>query len=396
MSPKHSTLTSYVPVLLALALLSLAAVLAARGRQIERWFGAEVSSTQPGLDPNPHYREMSELAARHGVSLEHARTLRRGRSFDIRESPLFLLPDRSLDVLIVGDSTVVWGFSPLIVSRASGQRVGVFAYGQARPTRNFLRTVRSLARRYLTDEGLILLCFSSRDWSQPQNARQVDRNLQALTQMGERELEAFIQNKRSLVPAPFTPGHVAAHWKGVEESLAKIPWLGAASLPELSFYSRWAEPVVAPRTAAAALENTDQRGKQVFYHWDDWKSILLLCPTCSYEAPRRVPPRSRRPDREMLSAAEAASSLPHELGFVITFYGVSSLSGRLRGLYEMALEERAALVDLEAMWPLELAVAVQSGVHVANEGALYQSLLLARWLQRYSNGEPDPNRRAPL
>jgi hypothetical protein len=297
-------------------------------------------------------------------------------------------------VLIVGDSSAVWGLSPPIVSEVSGLRVGIFAYGQARPTRNFLRTVRLLAERYLGETGLILLCFSPQSWSHPLGARQVDARLQVLTSMSANDLEGFIRTKRSLAPAPFTQAHMAAHWKRIEALVTSIPPFGG-ELPDVQLYSRWIEPVVAPRTAAAALENAEQPGKQMFHHWDDWKSILLQCPACPYRFARPVPPTPKRPDAEMVAAAEMALSLPRELGLVITFYGEWS-SARIRGLYDKVLQGRAALADLESMWPLDLEVATQGSSHVANEGALYQSLLLGYWLQRHTRAEPELNRRTKL
>jgi len=379
-------------IALAAGLLGLAMACAIGARTLERWAGAEDYRVGE-RERNPHFSSMAEIAARHGVDLEHARTLKRGRAFELSDSPLFQLQDHALDVLIVGDSSAVWGFSPPIVSKVSGQRVGIFAYGQAHPTREFLRTIRTLATTYLAKDGVILVCFSPQGWDHPVNTKQSSSSLQKITGKSNDQLLRFISDKRA--PSLFSAESMGVHWAGVEAKLHTLPLVERAALPDLALYATWIEPLIAPKTANAARENADDRG-QSFYLWDEWNSILAICSSCKYEKPRGALPKGRKPSKNMAAAAAEARTLPYRLGFVITYYGEAKRSSRLRGLYEQELQEHAALVDIEAMWPANLKVAPHLGSHVANEGALYQSLLLGYWLERFEKGDRDPNRRTKL
>lgn len=375
-------------LILALGLMGVAMLCAVGHSTVERWLG--VQNRVGEHEPNPYFAKMNKVAKRHGVNLEQLRVLQRGRGFKLDDSRLFDLEDRQLDVLIVGDSSAVWGVSPSVVSTVSGLRVGIFAYEQAWPTKNFMATVETLGKTYLAENGLVLLCFAPQGWDRPHRARQGNSSLQRLTAMDTQQLEHFIAQKRH--PSLFSDAAMAEHWESVEAAVEELPVLGPAQLPNLALYATWVEPWIAPKTARAARANAEDAA-HTFYFWDEWNSVLEFCSSCKYELPRDQPPKGKKPTKRMAVAAKEASKLPHRLGFLITFYGDARRSAKLRGLYERELASRAALVDLEAMWPAKLKVGTQGGSHVANEGALYQSLLLGEWLKRFKNGDPNPNRR---
>lgn len=377
---------------LAVGLLGLALACALSAHTLEHLAGAE-NYRVGERERNPYFAPMAEIAARHDVDLEHARTLKRGRAFELSDSPLFQLQDHELDVLIVGDSTAVWGFSPPILSKVSEKRVGIFAYGQAHPTRDFLRTVRTLATTYLAKDGIILLCFSPQGWDHPLNTKQSSSSLQKITGKRDEQLLRFIANKRA--PSLFSAESMAVHWARVETAVDRLPLFQQATLPDLAFYATWIEPLIAPKTAKAARENADDR-EQSFYLWDEWNSILAVCSDCEYQDPRSTLPKGKKPTARMRAAAAQARQLPYRLGFVITYYADAYRSAKLRGLYQRELQQHVALVDIEAMWPAGLKVANHSGSHVFNEGALHQSLLLGYWLKRVEQGDLEPNRQAPL
>lgn len=164
---------------------------------------------------NPLFRDYQELAAPHQIDVSFTRDVTvlgpadPGLSEDALNFPVFCNAPGSLDVLLVGDSTMSWGVIPRVIQGLTGLRVGMFSFRAMYLNERTLRVVRRVHDQYVREGGLTIFGFDV--WTQSMEPEAFRRGeLLRLENMSDSEFRAFAEQrfaecgKRSM--------NVKAHW----------------------------------------------------------------------------------------------------------------------------------------------------------------------------------------
>jgi len=100
---------------------------------------------------------------------------------------LSMLPSDSLvkkiDVLFVGDSTLMWGFDHRQVARNSGLHTAQISFGANTPDSDLAWFTRLLAKCVVAEDGIIVLSYSQKGLAGQRTSRKIDQEVQMSAEM---------------------------------------------------------------------------------------------------------------------------------------------------------------------------------------------------------------------
>lgn len=119
---------------------------------------------------NPLYDEMRDTAAQYGLDVSFIKQATRNREIDLSSVEIFSRRPGYYDVVVFGDSSLIWSFSPQLVAQASGKRVAFLGYESALPNKGFVPFAEQICDVYLKKGGtaVFLFDFWHVDPSEPQ------------------------------------------------------------------------------------------------------------------------------------------------------------------------------------------------------------------------------------
>jgi hypothetical protein len=126
-----------------------------------------------------------------------------------RFSLLSMLPSDSLvnkiDVLFVGDSTLMWGFDHRQVAHNSGLRTAQISFGQNIPDSDLAWFTRLLAKCVIAEDGIIVLSYGVKGLAGDRPNRPIDQEVQRSTEMHScDDLADSMQGEVSVPASPIT------------------------------------------------------------------------------------------------------------------------------------------------------------------------------------------------
>ncbi len=197
---------------------------------------------------NPLYPKMVEVARPYGFDVSFMQNPIHQRSNNLFDSEVFTKPPKYYDVIIFGDSALVWSFSPQIVAQASGKRVAFIGCESAYANKGMIRFAERISRTYLKDDGLAVFLFAWWTWGLDPDGKQVVPQLDELVQSA----------KSDSIRQPL--------------ELALNSMLG---LPRLAVYDELIQPRFAPAAYDTAHREMYGRGC-TFLSWGIGKNAFLL------------------------------------------------------------------------------------------------------------------------
>ncbi|MCE9600037.1 MAG: hypothetical protein K8S54_18900 [Spirochaetia bacterium] len=403
---------------------SLAFDLFAPARFEANIYDQKVPKKVPERTPNnPLYSEYKRRGRELNLDLDFTGVVRSMVPYDRRlnqdtlELELFCAKEKSLDVLLIGDSTMAWGVIPEVIEQRSGLRVGMFAMRSMYLNQATMRTTRRLQKYYLRDGGITLFGFAI--WTQLQESEMVRRGeLRKFNQYSDEEFERFAKERRSScnvepepeeIPEPrlFSRGSLDSYSAELD-LLRKDFRRSLGSLRESSLareFRQWAHPAWfkaktgdAQKEVPLEEERRDE-AQPVSNKFGDYKERISLASfqfvrwdnqTLTATGPFTLrsirstvdPDLSFQISQTHRANAQSLLDLPGRKGFVITIYAEHRSYAIQRSIYAKLYKKHLELLDLGEMHPQERGFAMDNEGHPANLGGLEKSLLIADWLRK--------------
>lgn len=199
---------------------------------------------------NPGYRELSEVAARYGLDVSLMKNPVYAHTNELVDSDVFTKPPKYYDILLFGDSSLIWSFSPQLIEQITGKHVAFIGCESAYPNKGMVRLAERITKTYLKKDGVVVFLFSWWTWSVGPDAKQVVPGLADLVETA----------KSNQIRQPL--------------ELALNSMLG---LPRLNVYKDLIEPRVSPNSYLKEQKQTYGRGCS-FMSWGiGTNSVLLYC-----------------------------------------------------------------------------------------------------------------------
>ncbi|MCC5816582.1 MAG: hypothetical protein JJT78_17655 [Leptospira sp.] len=108
---------------------------------------------------NPLWEEFKKIEKDYKIDLSFTKKVQIKTDWMTFPSGVFCHKPGSLDVLIVGDSTIAWGIVPQVIEQRSGLKVGVFAQRGMYLNKRTVPIVQRLQELYLKPGGMLILGF---------------------------------------------------------------------------------------------------------------------------------------------------------------------------------------------------------------------------------------------
>ena len=131
---------------------------------------------------NPGYPKLAEVAARYGLDVSAMKNPVYARTTELADSDVFSKPPRYYDILIFGDSSLIWSFSPRLLEQITGKHVAFIGCESAYPNRGMVRLAERITKTYLKKDGLVVFLFAWRTWLEDPDAKQVVPGLAELVE----------------------------------------------------------------------------------------------------------------------------------------------------------------------------------------------------------------------
>lgn len=340
---------------------------------------------------------------------------------DSLELELFCAKEKSLDVLLIGDSTMAWGVIPSVVEQRSGLRVGMFAMRSMYLNATSMRTAERLQKYYLKEGGITLFGFAI--WTQLQDPEIVRRGeLLKFSRYSDEEFERFARDRRSSCnvtnetvenqrPRIFSRGSLDSYSAelGLLRRELRQAVGGLRESTAARRFREWAHPAwfnarmepaqkEVPAETAGAGSGKEQSWDAESNEFGDYRERISLggfqfvrwdrqTLTATGPFPLRSIPSTAPADprfeisEDQRTNAQSLIRLPGRKGFIITFYPEHRSYVVQRSIYAKLYKEHLELVDLGEMHPPGRGFSMDNEGHPANLGGLEKSLLIAEWLR---------------
>ncbi|MBL8018234.1 MAG: hypothetical protein JNM27_01095 [Leptospirales bacterium] len=377
---------------------------------------------------NPLFTEYTRIGKEYNVDMEFTGVVRAMVPYDRRlhrdslELELFCEKEKSLDVLLIGDSTMAWGVIPSVIEQRSGLRVGMFAMRSMYLNETSMRTTERLQKYYLKPGGMTLFGFAI--WTQLQDPGVVRRGeLRKFNQLSDDEFLRFVRERRSScnvppepeeVPEPRTFSRAAFEAysnelgilrKDLRKSIGRLRETTLARDFRQMIHPSWYTEKLAPAPGtgekpANAIDKEQPKetdpdsnefgdykerislGGFQFIRWDN-QTLTATGPFSIRSIRSTVPPDPGfRPTADHRLNADALRKLSGRKAFIISFYSEHRSYAIQRAIYATLYKDDVELLDLGEMHPEDRSFAMDNEGHPANLGGLEKSLLIAEWLRK--------------
>jgi len=297
---------------------------------------------------NPLYTEFERLGALYGIDMSFTKQVETIKPFDpalsqdVTMLPIFCSPEKSLDVILLGDSTLSWGVIPRVVEGLSHRSVGMFAFRAMLLNRRTMNVARRVINRYLKKDGIVIFGFTV--WTQLQYPDTFMRGeLLGLEAMSDTEFETMANRRYT--------------------ECARLPSDGNSN-PGFRVY---------PTISLNSFQ---------VLKWD-YQTFTLIGPFQSYSTPSSTPasPFVGVSDIQRLNA-QSLISIPHRKAFLITMYENDFMYVVQRSYYNALFKKDLELIDLGISHPLDKRYATDGSSHPVGDTGFYKSVMIADWLRK--------------
>lgn len=346
----------------------------------------------PEGDPaNALIHMLAEPARTENVDLSFLDGIRQGRHYSLAENPIFSAEAGSLDVLLIGDSSVSWNLMRPLIEQRSGLRVGLLAYEGLTATKDFADLLRLELLQKLKPDGLLLLSFSDWNWSKPASEtlkhdylrKRSEALVDGISSAGAEDdarsddRKSWSERLRGLVGRPFSRADVRAFTARRDARMLSLPHL---TLPSLDLYSTWVEPVYAPRLAAKKAPAPTDQHFMLYGH----EALVRHSRKGVRVRPHRDEPSSSDLDlaSNIVANGRRYADLWPNTAIVIPL----CVGDRVQKVRAMArtIFPSNKVIDLAMLLPPGEEVEFSDSFHLVNTGGFRASIVLGQWLKEHA------------
>jgi len=375
---------------------------------------------------NPLFPEMRKIASEYGVDVSFTRNVTTLEPYDRRlyedslNFPIFCRERQSLDVILIGDSTLAWGVIPRVIEQLTGLKVGMFAFRSMYLNQRSMATARRIKDYYLKKGGLTIFGFDL--WTQMQDPYIFRRGeLLKLEQLTAEEFEEFARKRVEECRGTVAPGASAtarrrfprggqissvvfpfsqesfqnyrsllANWKRsfTNDQIGLREWPIARDVRDL-VNPPWSKSQVKEQIAAKSRKTNEEtpEGDSAmsltqfrFLKWDN-DTLTLVGPFKKVAVASGAPANDRLPITEnQKTNAEALVAIPGRKAFLITFYPEETPYIKQRSIHRILYPE-LELIDL-GLLQTDVPIPMDDEDHPANIGGFRKSIMIAQWLRQ--------------
>lgn len=389
--------------------------------------GEEAEPAPQRKPNNPLLAEYKRRAQELNINLDFTAVVRTLVPYDARlnkdslDLEIFCEEPRSLDVLLIGDSTMAWGVIPSVVEQRTGRETGMFAMRSMYLNVRSMRLVERLQKYYLKPGGITLFGFAI--WTQLQEPDIVRRSeLFRLTEYSDEEFERFVAERRAgcdpaaanaapkaraqvSAPRMFSRASLEGHTKDLEllrEDLRSTVGFLRESAVSRAF-REWAHPAwfnkhgPVEQPPAPPRKQSDTRpdlfgdyrekismGSFQFIRWDH-QTLTATGPFALRSIPSHAPfdPGFTVNENHRINA-RSLLKIPGRKAFIITIYPEHRSYIVQRSIYNALYKDQLDLIDLGVRHPDDKSFSMDNEGHPANLGGLEKSIMIAEWLRENS------------
>ncbi len=393
------------------------------------------SESKQSRNNNPLQKEFVAIGKKHGIDFSFSADTKYFFDWQSFPSALFCRQPGSLDVLLIGDSTLAWGMVPQVIEQITGLKVGMMALRSLYLNVRTVRTMKLLQKIYLKSGGITILGFDHFTQTKPaQMLHYPDDDFGKLDRASGDALVTFINSRfrlchgkdpvwpvqilaefsgdkksqESKILSYFTNDSLARYQKNINQMRAYIGSQWHIALPEETWVHRsfaaWLHPEwfiqkqleekKGPSVAESdiyklaadgepgdiqrwALVKWDYRSTTLFQRFEPAHSIYSDSPGYALFTPEKHHPPN----------AAAARSLTGRVAYLITYYDSDAKYQLARTYYHHFYKDRFALIDLGKMHPVADSYPLDKVNHTINVTGIYKSIQIGQWLKAHL-GEP--------
>lgn len=332
---------------------------------------------------NPLYEEFTNIAKEHDLNLAFTKDvwIQRGE-VDYKVSAIFDEKPNSVDILLLGDSSISWGLIPQVLEQITGKNVAMYAYESNLLTQKTAQLFDKITSYYLKEDGMVIFSFDN--WTKRQHPNDVRFSKEECEEMltwSDKDFAAHAKaNEKSLYQTYLSLDAYKRLYNNTSEYLKSNYALG---LSAPSLYANHIEKFINP--SWHAKKSINAHPDDIFIRWDI-KTVTIYNPdrnaTSIYSD--AMPPYPMK-NKNIQTNAKAASKIhAHKRVYMVPLYAKESSYVTARNIYQSYYKELGfELCDLGLLHPKESGYSMQKCSHMANTGGLQKSILIAQWLKNY-------------
>jgi len=332
---------------------------------------------------NPLYKEFTKIAKKHDLNLAFTKEVwvQRG-PVDYKVSAVFDEKPNSVDILLLGDSSISWGLIPQVLEQVTGKNVAMYAYESNLLTQKTAKLFDKIAKYYLKDDGMVIFSFDN--WTKRQHPNDVRFSKEECEEMLTWSDADFIRHaKKNEKSFHETYLSLSAYQNLYENTSEYLKTNYHLELTSPSLYANYIEKKINP--SWYEKKNTNAQPDDIFIRWD-MKTVTIYNPERKMSSIYSDKmPRYPMKNNNIAINAEAASKIyAHKRVYMVPLYAKESSYVTARNMFQSYYKDLGfELCDLGVLHPKEGGYTMQKCSHMANIGALQKSILIAQWLKSY-------------
>lgn len=381
---------------------------------------------------NPIWPLLQQYGRKYNFRIDYAQKSAYFTEWQSFPSGLFCHEPGSLDILLIGDSTLAWGTVPQIIEDVSGLRTGMFALRSLYLNARTVKSFRRIADIYLKKTGKIIFGFDHFTQDVESNLLHYSEDdLGKIDSMDNKELKEFLEkryqqctSKKMEWPQNIWPQEKQGLWekilltysdkalKGYHRRINEARTLLRENLflfiPEETIVHKIFVKLVHPnwyekkrkeekktglqKKDAKNIYELDRSGstsdikRWAIIKWDFHSSTLFqrFEPRGSIFS-QAGPYRNFKPSDRLQKNAGEVKKLPYKMIYLISYYDSDDKYRLSRSFYQRLYSDKLKLIDLGKMHPRDKGFPLDKVNHTINETGLLKSIQIGQWLKRNKN-----------
>ena len=345
--------------------------------------------SQATIKGNPICWDIQQIGKSNNLNLEfmkNAVCLKEGglSMWEEEISPVLKLEKGSLDILLVGDSSIAWGIIPEIIEQITGLKVGMFACEGLMLSLTTAHVIDNVASYFLKKDGLLIIAFGG--WTQ-----EVDADSKVLVhtkwmhkaaKMSHDEFADFIENKdkytgflKLLKEFDFTSYN--EKYMDIKKFLAEEYNL---ALFQVDLYLDYLEMFT--NTRVFLIKKEMKKMLKCNLRWND-RSLTVVSLDIGIESKYSDdPPDPNYSNKDVARVSQVIKKINRRKSVLIQINSAKKNYVKLRSIYYKYYKDFCGIVDLGKAHPKDETYQMDMKEHTINTGGLNQSILLGKTLKK--------------
>lgn len=361
---------------------------------------------------NPLYTKYKTIAEKHNLDLSFTQLTKEQRGpLNYKINTIYSMPPKSVDILFIGDSSLIWGTIPEVIEQITDKKIAFFAYESNPLTVRTAKLFNMISKYYLKDNGILVLSFDPNFYNHdPKSTLYTEEKRNGISSWDFEKFSSFakaqekktiikngIENKNQLSnlqstntlseePASSTPYSFQTYQK-IYHSVSKyLKDEYHMYLKSSSLYSLYLEKYINPKWNKN--KNVNLKNDTTMYLRWNMNTVTLYDPNFDQLSIHSdaIPGKSLNDNNTKNNAQAASNIYGARKILMIPLHSHDIYYKMSRNIYNTYYKKNGfELLDLGKYQPKDTGYPMQGGSHMGNEGGLMKSILIGEWLKENLN-----------